>query len=172
MAIDWSTRVKTRFRNSLSSVTGCDFSASMQMRFIAATVSTGYWPEADSAESITASVPSSTALATSETSARVGTGLEIIDSIIWVAVIVSLFISRAWRIMRFCSAGTAASPTSTARSPRATMIPSQACMMSSSAGIASARSILAISMARPPAARSSSRAMYMSAPLFGKDTAT
>src|SRR5947207_8029952 len=52
--------------------------------FIAATVSTGYWPEADSAESITASVPSSTALATSETSARVGTGLAIIDSIICV----------------------------------------------------------------------------------------
>src|SRR6185312_14566833 len=81
MAIDWSTRVKTRFRNSDSSVTSCDFSASMQMRFIAAIVSTGYWPEADSAESITASVPSRTAFATSETSARVGTGLEIIDSI-------------------------------------------------------------------------------------------
>src|SRR4029078_5220641 len=75
MAIDWSTRPKTRFRNSLSSVTGCDFSASMQMRAIAATVSTGYCPESDSAESITASVPSSTALATSETPARVGIGL-------------------------------------------------------------------------------------------------
>jgi hypothetical protein len=35
--------------------------------------------------SITASVPSSTALATSLTSARVGTGLVIMDSIIWVA---------------------------------------------------------------------------------------
>ena len=44
-------------------------------------------------------------------------------------------------------------------------------MISSSAGIASARSILAISSAWPPAARSSSRAMYMSAPLFGNDTA-
>src|SRR6185312_7622598 len=101
MAMDWSTRVKTRSRNSLSSVTACDFSASMQMRFIAAIVSTGYMPEADSAESITASVPSSTALATSETSARVGTGEEIIDSIIWVAVMTSLFLARARRIMRF-----------------------------------------------------------------------
>ena len=74
--------------------------------------------------------------------------------------------------MRFCSAGTEASPTSTARSPRATMMPSQAVMMSSQRrATASARSILAIRKAWPPAARSSSRAMYMSAPLFGKDTA-
>ena len=63
-------------------------------------------PLAVSAESITASVPSSTALATSDTSARVGTGLEIIDSIICVAVMVSLFCSRARRIICFCSAGT------------------------------------------------------------------
>ncbi len=53
-------------------------------------VSTGYLPAAVSALSITASVPSSTALATSLTSARVGTGLMIIDSIIWVAVITTL----------------------------------------------------------------------------------
>ena len=77
------------------------------------------------------------------------------------------------RIMRFCSAGTEASPTSTARSPRATMMPSQADMMSSSApgATASARSILAIRKASPPAARSSCRAMYMSALDFGNDTA-
>ena len=76
-------------------------------------------------------------------------GLSIIDSIICVAVMVSLFISRAMRIMRFCSAGTDASPTSTARSPRATMMPSEADMMSASAFsvTASARSILAMSMA-------------------------
>ena len=52
-----------------------DFSASTQICAIDSTVSTGYLPAAVSAESITASVPSSTALATSETSARVGTGL-------------------------------------------------------------------------------------------------
>ena len=44
------------------------------------TASTGYFPAADSAESITASAPSKMAVAMSETSARVGTGLEIIDS--------------------------------------------------------------------------------------------
>ena len=47
---------------------------------------TGYFPEADSAESITASLPSRTALATSDASARVGRGLLTIESSIWVAV--------------------------------------------------------------------------------------
>src|SRR3989441_466660 len=119
MAIDWSTRVNTRLKKSWSRLSGCVCSASMQMRSIAWTTSTGYLPLAVSAESITASVPSSTAFATSDTSARVGTGLEIIDSIIWVAVMVSLLCSRPSRIIFFCSAGTAASPTSTARSPHA-----------------------------------------------------
>ena len=50
-------------------------SASLTMRAIMATASTGYLPTADSPESITASVPSYTALATSETSARVGRGI-------------------------------------------------------------------------------------------------
>ena len=50
------------------------------------TTLTGSWPMAVSAESITALVPSNTALATSETSARVGLGEVIIDSSIWVAV--------------------------------------------------------------------------------------
>src|SRR6266850_2149108 len=133
MAIDWSTRVNTRLKKSWSRLSGCVCSASMQMRSIAWTTSTGYLPLAVSAESITASVPSSTAFATSDTSARVGTGLEIIDSIIWVAVMVSLLCSRPSRIIFFCSAGTAASPTSTARSPRATMMPSEPRMMSTSA---------------------------------------
>ena len=47
------------------------FSASRHTRAMAATVSTGNWPTADSADSMTASVPSITALATSDTSARV-----------------------------------------------------------------------------------------------------
>ena len=115
-------------------------------------------------------MPSSTALATSETSARVGTGLVIMDSIICVAVMVSLLRSRAARIIFFCSAGTAASPTSTARSPRATMMPSEASRISSRLATASVRSILAISSAAQPAARMSWRAMYMSAALLGKDT--
>ena len=162
-----------RSRKSRSRVTSAESSATSQMRLIAAMVSTGYFPLAVSAESITASVPSSTAFATSDTSARVGTGLDIIDSIICVAVMVSLFCSRARRIMRFCSAGTEASPTSTARSPRATMIPSQADMMSVSAlgSTASARSILAMRKASPPAACRSRLAIDMSAPDLGKETA-
>jgi len=52
-------------------------------------------PAAVSADSITASLPSSTALATSSTSARVGTGLWIMDSIICVAVITTRCSSRA-----------------------------------------------------------------------------
>ena len=63
-AIDSSTSAgNVACRRSCASVSS--FSASMQTRPIAATVSTGYFPVAVSAESITASVPSSTALATS-----------------------------------------------------------------------------------------------------------
>ena len=108
IAIDWSTRVNVRSRRSRSSSTASDFSASTQICAIVSTVSTGYFPAAVSADSMTASVPSRTALATSETSARVGTGARIIDSIICVAVIVSLLRSRASLIIRFCRPGTAA----------------------------------------------------------------
>ena len=60
------------------------------MRFIVATASTGYWPAALSADSITASAPSKTAVATSETSARVGTGEVIMLSSICVATTTGL----------------------------------------------------------------------------------
>ncbi len=146
------------------------------MLAISSTVSSGYLPAAVSALSITASVPSSTALATSLTSARVGTGLTIIDSIICVAVITTLSISRASRIMCFCKPGTAALPTSTARSPRATMMPSDTLRMLASSGIASARSIFAISAGlcpkAAPATLQSWRASSMSVAFFGKLTAT
>ena len=144
MAMLWSMRPNCLLTKSLSSCTSSARSASRAMRCICSTVSTGYFPAAVSALSITASVPSSTALATSLTSARVGTGARIMLSIICVAVMTTLSISRAMRIMRFCSAGTAALPTSTARSPRATMMPSLALRMFSSCGMASLRSILAI----------------------------
>ena len=52
--------------------------------------STGYLPEAVSPESMTQEVPSNTALATSDTSARVGRGLRIMESSIWVAVMTGL----------------------------------------------------------------------------------
>ncbi len=120
-------------------------------------------------------MPSSTALATSLTSARVGTGARIMLSIICVAVMTTLSISRAMRIMRFCSAGTDALPTSTARSPRATMMPSLAFRMDSRLGIASVRSILAIIAGLwrfdSPATLASWRAISMSVAFFGKLTA-
>ena len=137
IAIDWSMRPNWRLAKSVSSVTNSAFSASRAIAAICWMVSTGKRPAAVSALSITASVPSSTALATSETSARVGTGFTIIDSIICVAVMQTLSSSSAILIMRFCSAGTAALPTSTARSPRATMMPSEALRMASRWGIAS-----------------------------------
>ena len=144
MAIDWSMRLKVLPVKSASSLNSSLSSAAWQILAISTTVSRGNFPAAVSADSITASVPSSTALATSLTSARVGTGFVIIDSIICVAVMTTLSNSRAILIMRFCNAGTAALPTSTARSPRATMMPSLANKISCNLGIASARSILAI----------------------------
>ncbi len=71
------------------------------------TVSIGYAPTLDSAESMTASAPSRIALATSEASARVGRELVIIDSIIWVATITGLALRRhSSSKRRFCTIGT------------------------------------------------------------------
>src|SRR5664280_2562118 len=50
------------------------------MRLIIATASLGYWPVADSADSMTASAPSYIAVATSDASARVGVGADTIES--------------------------------------------------------------------------------------------
>lgn len=65
------------------------------------TATIGNYPLAVSPESITQSDPSSTALATSDASALVGLGLEIIDSIIYVAVITGLPASNALLIIHF-----------------------------------------------------------------------
>ena len=148
MAMAWSMRTMERSLPGMFNSASWACSAASQIAAISSTVSSGYLPAAVSALSITASVPSITALATSLTSARVGTGFWIIDSIIWVAVMTTLSCLCAKRIMRFCKAGTAALPTSTAKSPRATMMPSLACKMFSSSGMASARSILAINPGR------------------------
>ena len=91
------------------------------MRAIVATVSIGYSPTLVSPDSITASAPSSTALATSEASARVGRGAVIIDSSIWVATMTGLALRRAVSMTCFCRNGTSSSGHSTPRSPRATM---------------------------------------------------
>ena len=57
---------------------------------------------------MSADVPSSTAFATSDASARVGSGWRIIDSSICVAVITVRPASRAARIISFCTSGTSA----------------------------------------------------------------
>ena len=85
-----------------------------------------------SPESISASVPSNTALATSLTSARVGDGAVIIDSNICVAVITGTPASTQWRTIRFCRWGTSSIGQSMPRSPRATITTSLAATISCS----------------------------------------
>ena len=96
-----------------------------------------------------ASAPSKIAVATSDTSARVGTGLEIIDSSICVATTTGLPARRAARVICFWMPGTFSSGISTPRSPRATIIASVRSMISSSRCTACGFSILAITAARP-----------------------
>jgi hypothetical protein len=62
---------------------------------------------------MTASAPSSTALATSDASARVGRGALIIDSSIWVATMTGFAACLARLIARFCTSGTCSSGNST-----------------------------------------------------------
>ena len=89
------------------------------------TASNGYWPAAVSADSITASAPSNTAVATSDASARVGDGAEIMLSSICVATTTGRPSWRAARTMRFCASGTSSGGSSTPRSPRATITASE-----------------------------------------------
>jgi hypothetical protein len=77
-----------------------------------------------SAESMSASVPSPTALATSVASARVGVGAVTIDSSIWVAVTTGTPRAAQARMIRFCRWGTSSMGKSMPRSPRATITPS------------------------------------------------
>ena len=113
------------------------------------TASIGNCPAADSADSITASAPSKMAVATSETSARVGTGAVIMLSSIWVATTTGLPALRAARVSCFWMPGTFSSGISTPRSPRATMMASVRSMISSIRTTACGFSILAITAARP-----------------------
>jgi hypothetical protein len=95
------------------------------------TDSSGNLPMADSPESMTQSVPSRIAFATSVASARVGRRLVTIDSSICVAVMTGLPARLAFAISCFCVLAIASIGTSTPRSPRATMIPSAAARISS-----------------------------------------
>ena len=114
------------------------------MRSIICTARTGYSPTAVSADNMTASVPSRTAVATSVTSALVGRGECVIDSSISVAVIDTLALALVRARMSFCADGTLSIDSSTPRSPRATMAPCASVRMSSRFAYPTALSILAI----------------------------
>mmetsp|Transcript_68685 Transcript_68685/g.196978 ORF Transcript_68685/g.196978 Transcript_68685/m.196978 type:complete len:329 (+) Transcript_68685:559-1545(+) len=101
-------------------------SASSQMRRMMVTASIGKAPAAVSPESMTQSVPSSTAFATSLASARVGRGRAVMDSSICVAVTTGLPTMLHLEIIIFCAKNTFSGGISMPKSPRATMMPSLA----------------------------------------------
>merc|ERR1719183_1019331 len=78
-----------------------ELSASVHVLAMMVTAATGCSPLAVSPDSMTQSVPSRTALATSEHSARVGRGLTIMDSSICVAVMTGFPAMLASRIIIF-----------------------------------------------------------------------
>src|SRR6266508_2516387 len=122
---------------------GC-FCAAWQIRAIARSASTGCAPTDVSCESITASVPSQIAFATSEASARVGPLEVTIDSSISVAVMTGTPARLARSITPFCTAGSSPSFSSTPRSPRATITASATSRIPPRLRIASSFSSLAI----------------------------
>src|SRR5512133_2184741 len=103
----------------------------------------GWLPIAVSSLSITQSAPKKAAVATSDTSARVGSGDSIMLSSIWVATIVGLPYFWPRLIIRRWVTGTVSAMVSTARSPRATIIASAALPMSSMPSTAALVSTLA-----------------------------
>jgi hypothetical protein len=105
--------------------------ASAMMRAIMRATSDGWCPVAVSCESITASEPSNTAVATSLASARVGRVAVTIDWSISVATMTGRWWTRARpRISRWMM-GTRSGESSTPRSPRATITASDARMICS-----------------------------------------
>ena len=103
-----------------------------------------------SPESITQSAPSSTALATSLTSARVGRGLDVIDSSICVAQMTGLPARLHFAIIAFCARKTFSAGISMLRSPRATMTPSVSARIASKLRTPSWFSILEMIRMRGP----------------------
>jgi hypothetical protein len=121
---------------------------------------------------MTASAPSSTALATSDASARVGRAFSIIESSIWVATMTGFACSRHSCTARFCTSGTCSSGSSTPRSPRATISPSKALTIGSSRATASGFSIFAMTGTRRPTASMISCTSLMSSGERTNDNAT
>ncbi|BAA29660.1 181aa long hypothetical protein [Pyrococcus horikoshii OT3] len=116
---------------------------------IISTASIGNFPTAVSSDNITASVPSSIALATSVTSALVGTFSIVMETSIWVAVITGFPSMLAFLINLFWRIGSCSIGISTPRSPLAIIIPSAAFRISLKFLTASGLSILAITKVSP-----------------------
>ena len=114
--------------------------------------STGYSPIAVSSDSKIASVPSSTALLTSEISARVGVGEITMLRSICVAITTSLPAALALSTTSRCTRGTRSIGISTPKSPRATITESTSGKIESILSIPSPRSSFAITSALLPAA--------------------
>jgi hypothetical protein len=129
MVADWSLALTPRSVSQRPYGSSCSVRAAILA--IISTAASGLLPIAVSCDSITASVPSKMALATSVTSARVGRVECTIDSSIWVAVIEGLPARPASCSSRFWTSGTSSMGSSMPRSPRATMMPSAAAMISS-----------------------------------------
>ena len=110
---------------------------------IARTAVAGFLPTLVSSESMTASVPSQTAPATSVASARVGLDEETIDSIICVAVIAGLPAAAHSRSIILCRSGTWSKGISIPRSPRAIITASETSIISLKFSSASGFSIFA-----------------------------
>mmetsp|Transcript_7845 Transcript_7845/g.35071 ORF Transcript_7845/g.35071 Transcript_7845/m.35071 type:complete len:232 (+) Transcript_7845:2527-3222(+) len=146
-------------------------SASRQILLITRTASTGNAPAAVSPESITQSVPSRTAFATSVASARVGRGFFTIDSSICVAVTTGLPAALHFSIMSFCARKIFSVGISMPRSPRATITPSLSSRMSSKFTRPSWFSTLEMILMDLPASPRTSRMYLTSLPLRTKDAA-
>mmetsp|Transcript_119340 Transcript_119340/g.349237 ORF Transcript_119340/g.349237 Transcript_119340/m.349237 type:complete len:219 (+) Transcript_119340:730-1386(+) len=136
------------------------------------TASTGYPPAAVSPESMTQSLPSSTAFATSLASARVGRGALHMDSSICVAVITGLPTRLQCAIIIFCATKTFSGGISMPRSPRATMMPSLASQMAAKFLTPASFSILEMILMLRPRRPSVSRMNFTSSAVCTKDAAT
>mmetsp|Transcript_35669 Transcript_35669/g.114062 ORF Transcript_35669/g.114062 Transcript_35669/m.114062 type:complete len:314 (-) Transcript_35669:594-1535(-) len=179
-AVVASTMLKVLWalRSSSSSLTyaaskSYSSSASTEMRDMMATASLGHLPPADSPESMTASAPSRTAFATSEHSARVGRGFEIIDSSICVATTTGFPRRAQVEIIIFCARNTFSGGISMPKSPRATMMESHASQIASKLSRPSWFSIFdMILMWEPPASSRTLRMYSQSAADWTKLAAT
>ena len=146
-----------------------DFSTRQMTLCMVCTAFSGNLPAALSALSIKASAPSKVALATSETSARVGDAFSIMLSSIWVATITGLPSCRHLRMIFFWIDGTSSMGHSTPKSPLATIMASDASMMFSMRFTALGISIFARTAALPSTLAFTSK---MSCSFWTKETAT